>query len=396
MVETNIRIPLAGTFNISSGTFKNHDIIKIANNKFLAYVQQENQSLGYLAIIEYTNFVNSFDYTVIKQTLLFRETAIAMTRLYRLSDIRALLVIDNNAHVINIENNEISIELTEAEFFVMGLLNVGLNLNSRKFEILTGDNLADNELLMIENEVPVLTSVAAALYKLYHVVYNPTTNELTKTLRIDFADLNNINNPTVALAQIRGSVKTNISPIVGTNNYYLAVSCVIGTLNSSANVTQIFSGIIDQSGNILEFIDIPTTSFTPKTALALNSNIIIYFDTTLLVRVYNRELNEFTNPMPLTGITNTSTINNLIYLDASNFFIQYENNRFRVINSLTNSLFQINSFEAIYSTNFQDYKNHLVKWNNELLIGFGVVQTITIDGEIFVDFPIIRINQSLS
>lgn len=396
MVDVTIRIPLEGTFNIVNNQFIKQDIIQMTDNRFLVYVQQENQNLGYLAIVEYDDFVNSFNYSVIKQRLVFKDTPSSDVKLFRLSNIRALLVRDNNAHIINIDNNDIIIELTKLAFFTRALLNLNVNLNSRNYEIFTGDNLIDNELLVLENEgiYPSGTSSLAEL-KFYHVVYNPETNELTKILRIDFTDPNNINNPTVTPNTLRGSMKVKIYPLANTSNYYLGVSAVISSLGISANIVQIFSGIINSSGQIQELITIPTTSFTPRMAIAMDSNTFIYFSSTLSARIYNKEQDNFITPLPLTGISNTEVINDLIHLDNNNFMIYHLNDRIRVVNLLTSSLMRINSFVQTLSDSRQFYKNNSVKWNDELIVFYNFRNTVSINGIPYINFPIVRVYQEL-
>jgi len=401
MAEISIDIPIGGSFSTTPATLGNkHDIIQLNLNRFVAYVHQESQPLGYVCIFDFTDFINSNSVSVIKQELLYYDDTLAAS-MWLIAPDRVLLVRGRQASILNFTANDISLELVEDNFFLRGAENISSTVIPAYAQGFSAFNIKENELLVLENESVLPAASTVAEYKLWRVVYDPVLNTLSKTLAMDFTDTVNPLITDVALNTLRGGFNAEITEIPSSGDFYFNLSIVLTSLSTSSTPTLVFSARIDDTGTILEQYIIPTTSFTPRNSAALTNDFVVYHQTAgTAMKVWNGTA--FVDILQLGFSADGASVNidAILPLDQRHYFIRYATTSFRVIKVLSDQLFENNSFFVNFTNGFQTKKRAIQKYDNELYVAYGPVSTVVLStpsgNQNFIRFRVYRIYQSLA
>lgn len=393
MTDIAIDIPLGGSFSTSSNSLNNkHDIIELGLGRFVAYIQQEANPLGYVAIFDFPDFLNNSTVEVTRQELLFYDD-VTLARLFKLSDTRVLLIRNNNAYVLEIGINTIEIVLTELNFFA-GTANAGSTGMSNALLGLAAWNLVSDELLLLENEGTLPSTSTLALYKLQRIVYNSSLNTLSKTTVIDFTDTVYPITSADPLT-FRGSFNAEITEIPDGSGYHFCFAVSLTTFNSTP--VQVFSARISEVGALLETYPLPEAPFVSRSSVALAQDVLFYHaDGGGNVKSYDG--NAFTDVLPLSYPGSTSMdVPQLLPIDTGHYFIRYASTRYRVLRVTTLQLLNTNNLSVNFSSGFQSKKRAIQKFDNELYIGYLPIITVgksTPTGiQNFIRFRVYRIYQ---
>lgn len=395
MTDVAIDIPLGGSFSNGSISLANkHDIIELGLGRFVAYIQQESNPLGYVAIFDFPDFLNSSTVNVTRQELLFYDD-VTIARMFKISDTSILLVRNNNAYVLTIGLDTITIAITELNFFT-GATNAGSTGSvTTNFLGMAGWNLKENELLFLENEGSVPSSSTLALYKLQRIVFDPIEGTLTKSTVIDFT---NTETPITDADPLlfRGSFQAEITEIPDGSGYHFCFSPSLTSINTAP--VQVYSARLSNEGAVLETYPLPEAPFISRFSVALSENVLFYHaNAGGSVKSYDG--NAFTDVLALSYSSSTSTdVPQLLPIDTGHYFIRYATTLYRVLRVTTLQLLSQNNLNVNFSSGFQTKKQAIKKIDDELYIGYLPITVVTkstpVGNKNFLRFRVYRIYQS--
>lgn len=398
-MSVTFSIPFNGSFPTGSSYASFYirnlksDVLQISENKFVGIFQQVSQNVAYMGQWTYTDYVNSNIYTTNTQQLFFVNSPIGAARLYRLSNDRVVLVRDRGLYVYNISNNDVVQEFIDDNYFVNGHIDSYASANilgSNSFWFAAW-NLQDNSLLVIEktNVSNQITGVGEFAFK--RLMYNTVNNTWSETTLFNFTTLSNSED-------FRSNFNSNITPIPGTNEYYIFFSVRI-LENIGEDMTMVWNARIDASGQILETYPIPDIvtsgafSFTPRVGTSLTADRVIYHD-----RMFNSgrhwdgiEMKTLTNLGSNTA--KQDYISSLYPLDSTHYFI-YNAVVVTVSRLLSSTLYQPRTGNLFPSSELSPRKLFFNKLNNNLItLGQSSLTTELVAGKRLHRYDLLRIYQ---
>lgn len=234
MPVINIELPNTGTFNFSNSSTEydlqaRHDIVRISQNRFLAYIQQYDKNLGLTCLIEFDDLVNSDNYTVIEYKIV-NISHFNGVRLYKIAENRVLGIFDTHIKIFDVVNDEVIITKEQSSVLTRGVGDIDSHYTTNwqflHYDRFYAISIKENELLLIEKETSSITNPD---YRFKKIIYDPVGNTLT------LSTLKNLSSDST-ISPITGEfelMNALIKPIPGTTDYLLSVS--LTTWNDSTS-----------------------------------------------------------------------------------------------------------------------------------------------------------------
>ena len=327
-----IEIPYAGRFNQDVPELQvENDYIFLDESRVVYYAQQTNQGIGYIGIANFTSFTGVMDpaSTIEKQQIL-HVGEITGVKLFKIAENRILVLVDRKVYILDFVGFEYTVVAEKDDVFIGGARVRGNTISSSTTTLnWVGNSIKENELLFIDCEVVNPLASNGAVFKLYRLVYNPSTNTISnrilkKDLSLDF----NMNASSEAVRY-----NGRIEAIPGTSSYYIWFARAGTSTSNMPYMT--YSAIIDDEGNELSQIPFPvyiptfnstvTDSGTWTThAVALREDLIVYFSGAGRYVIYfNGTLTTAIQNTSLFGYTSNSSIYDVKALDENHFIMSW-------------------------------------------------------------------------